>query len=42
LTALEAQRRQGKVDQEVYATRRERLVGALEDLYAGLDQEAVA
>jgi hypothetical protein len=42
LTALEAQRRQGKVDQEAYATRREKLVGALEDLYAGLDQEAVA
>jgi hypothetical protein len=42
LTALEAQRRQGKVDQAAYATRREKLVGALEDLYAGLDQEAVA
>lgn len=42
LTALEAERRQGKVDQAAYAAKRERLVGALEDLYAGLDQEAVA
>jgi hypothetical protein len=42
LAALETQRRQGKVDQDAYATRREKLVGALEDLYAGLDQEAVA
>ena len=42
LTALETQRRQGKIDQSAYAARRETLVGALEDLYAGLDQEAVA
>jgi hypothetical protein len=42
LTALEAHRRQGKIDQSAYAARRETLVGALEDLYAGLDQEAVA
>jgi hypothetical protein len=42
LTALEHERRQGKVDQAAYAAKREGLVGALEDLYAGLDQEAVA
>ncbi len=42
LAALETERRQGKVDPGTYAERREKLVGALEDLYAGLDQEAVA
>jgi len=42
LTALEHDRRQGKVDPAAYAAKREGLVGALEDLYAGLDQEAVA
>jgi len=42
LTALETERRHGKIDSAAYAARREKLVGALEDLYAGLDQEAVA
>jgi hypothetical protein len=42
LTALETERRQGKIDQAAYASKRERLVGALEDLYAGLDREAMA
>jgi len=39
LTALEEQRRKGTVDARVYATRREHLVTALEDLYAGLERE---
>jgi hypothetical protein len=42
LTALESQRRQGTIDAPAYAARREQLVSALEDLYAGLDHEAVA
>jgi len=42
LTALEAERRKGKIDPAAYAARRENLVTALEDLYAGLDHEAVA
>jgi len=42
LAALETQRRQGKMDAQTYAARREKLVSALEDLYAGLDQGAVA
>jgi hypothetical protein len=42
LTALETQRRNGLVDAQVYAARRNELVSALEDLYAGLEQEAVA
>jgi len=37
LTALESQRRKGTIDAEAYATRRESLVTALEDLYRGLD-----
>ena len=39
LAALDAQRRKGTVDPPAYATRREQLVTALEDLYAGLEQE---
>jgi hypothetical protein len=39
LTQLEEQRRKGSVDDRVYATRREHLVTALEDLYAGLERE---
>jgi hypothetical protein len=42
LTSLEAERRKGKTDPAAYAARREQLVTALEDLYAGLDHEAVA
>ena len=42
LTALEARRRKGSVDAREYASTREQLVSALEDLYAGLDREAVA
>jgi hypothetical protein len=42
LTALENERRQGKIDAAAYAAKRETLVSALEDLYAGLDREAVA
>jgi hypothetical protein len=39
LAALEEQRRKGTVDPRVYASRREHLVTALEDLYAGLERE---
>lgn len=39
LAALEQQRRAGGIDARTYATRREQLVTALEDLYAGLDRE---
>jgi hypothetical protein len=39
LAALEEQRRKGSVDTRAYATRREQLVTALEDLYAGLERE---
>src|SRR3954470_12259971 len=39
LAALEDQRRKGSVDNRAYATRREHLVTALEDLYAGLERE---
>jgi hypothetical protein len=39
LAALEAQRRAGTMDPRAYATRREQLVTALEDLYAGLERE---
>jgi hypothetical protein len=39
LAALDAQRRKGTVEPRAYATRREQLVTALEDLYAGLEQE---
>jgi hypothetical protein len=42
LTALETQRRQGKIDAVAYAARREKLVSALEDLYVGLDRGAAA
>lgn len=39
LASLEAQRRKGTVDASTYASRRERIVTALEDLYAGLEHE---
>lgn len=39
LTQLETQRRKGSVDAATYASRRESLVTALEDLYRGLDRE---
>ena len=42
LASLETRRRSGAVDAQAYASRREALVSALEDLYAGLDREAVA
>lgn len=42
LASLETERRQGRIDAAAYAAKRERLVTALEDLYAGLEQEAVA
>jgi len=42
LTSLENERRQGRIDAAAYAAKRETLVSALEDLYAGLDREAVA
>ena len=42
LASLETQRRKGSIDAAAYASRREALVTALEDLYAGLDREAVA
>ena len=42
LAALEEQRRSGAVDARVYASRREQLVTALEDLYAGLERESAA
>ena len=39
LAALEEQRRKGGMDARAYATRREQLVTALEDLYTGLERE---
>jgi hypothetical protein len=39
LASLETQRRKGAVDPAAYATRRQELVTALEDLYAGLEHE---
>ena len=39
LASLETQRRKGAIDPAVYATRRQELVTALEDLYAGLEHE---
>jgi hypothetical protein len=39
LASLEAQRRKGTLDATTYASRRESLVTALEDLYRGLDRE---
>jgi hypothetical protein len=42
LAALEEQRRAGALDARVYASRREQLVTALEDLYAGLEREPAA
>jgi hypothetical protein len=39
LAALETQRRKGTVDASAYAARREQIVTALEDLYAGLEHE---
>lgn len=39
LAAVDAQRRKGTIDARAYAARREQLVTALEDLYAGLEQE---
>ena len=42
LASLEEERRTTAMDARVYAARRERLVTALEDLYAGLDRESAA
>jgi hypothetical protein len=42
LAALEEQRRTTAMDARAYATRREQLVTALEDLYAGIDRESAA
>ena len=39
LTALEEDRRAGRTDAAAYSTRREQLVTALEELYAGLERE---
>jgi hypothetical protein len=39
LAALEAQRRKGSVDARAYAARREALVTALEEVYAGIERE---
>jgi hypothetical protein len=39
LAALEAQRRKGSVDAKVYGARREALVTALEEVYAGIERE---
>ena len=42
LAALDAQRRKGTIEGGAYASRREELVTALEDLYAGLERETAA
>jgi hypothetical protein len=42
LAALDAQRRKGTIEAGAYASRREQLVTALEDLYAGLERETAA
>jgi len=42
LAALDAQRRKGTIEAGPYASRREQLVTALEDLYAGLERESAA
>jgi hypothetical protein len=42
LAALDAQRRKGTIEAGAYASRREELVTALEDLYAGLERETAA
>jgi hypothetical protein len=42
LAALDAQRRKGTIEAGAYASRREQLVTALEDLYAGLERESAA
>ena len=42
LAALDAQRRKGTIEAGAYASRREQLVSALEDLYAGLERESAA
>ena len=42
LAALDALRRKGGIEPGAYASRREQLVTALEDLYAGLDRETAA
>ncbi len=42
VAALEEQRRGGTIDARVYAARREQLITALEDLYAGLEREPAA
>jgi len=42
LAALDAQRRKGAIEAGAYASRREALVTALEDLYAGLERETAA
>jgi hypothetical protein len=39
LASLETQRRNGSIDPSAYASRRESLVTALEDLYRDLDRE---
>jgi hypothetical protein len=39
LASLEAERHKGSIDPSAYASRRESLVTALEDLYRGLDRE---
>jgi hypothetical protein len=39
LASLDAQRRKGTIEAGAYASRREQLVSALEDLYAGLERE---
>lgn len=41
LASLEAQRRKGTVDAGAYSSRREQIVTALEDLYAGLEHGVV-
>ena len=39
LASLEAQRRKGAIEAPAYASRREQIVTALEDLYAGIEHE---
>lgn len=42
MAALEEQHRAGQIDEEHYTTKRRQLVGALERIYAELDEEAAA
>jgi hypothetical protein len=42
LTALEDDRRQGRIDEERYADRRREMLASLEDVYAQLDEGAAA